>query len=108
MLDKISGAALIAARQRQARTQLLAAIVEQLLIDSKRARDTDAAAMNMQLDGVARRARGQRGIRRGLSRRPQDVASAVREVVRCRLQPSLNLLPTIQQAITNLLTVVRA
>ena len=57
MLDRISGAALIAARQRQARTQLLAAIVEQLLTDSKRARDTDAVVMNMQLtswrDGTA-------------------------------------------------------
>lgn len=57
VLDKISGAALIAARQRQARTQLLASIVEQLLTDSKRARDTDAIVMNMQLtawrDGTA-------------------------------------------------------
>ena len=57
VLDKISGAGLIAARQRQARTQLLAAIVEQFLTDSKRARDADAIAMNMQLttwrDGTA-------------------------------------------------------
>lgn len=57
VLDKISGASLIGARQRQARTQLLASIVEQLLTDSKRARDTDAVAMNMQLttwrDGAA-------------------------------------------------------
>lgn len=49
VLDKISGAVLIGARQRQARTQLLAALVEQLLVDSKRDRDADAAAMNMQL-----------------------------------------------------------
>jgi hypothetical protein len=49
VLDKISGAVLIGARQRQARSQLLAAFVEQLLVDSKRDRDTDAAAMNMQL-----------------------------------------------------------
>lgn len=49
VLDKISGAALIAARQRQARVQLLAGVVEQLLIDTKRARDADVAAMNMQL-----------------------------------------------------------
>jgi hypothetical protein len=49
VLDKISGAVLVAARQRQARVQLLAGVVEQLLIDSKRARDTDATAMNMQL-----------------------------------------------------------
>lgn len=57
VLDKISGAALIAGRQRQARTQLLTAVVEQLLTDAKRARDTDAIAMNMQLtlwrDGAA-------------------------------------------------------
>ncbi|MGH9158557.1 MAG: hypothetical protein ACRD2X_01015 [Vicinamibacteraceae bacterium] len=49
VLDKISGAVLIGARQRQARTQLLVGILEQLLVDSKRVRDTDAAAMNMQL-----------------------------------------------------------
>ena len=49
VLDKISGAGLIAARQRQARAQLRAGIVEQLLVESKRARDTEAAAMNMQL-----------------------------------------------------------
>ena len=49
VLDKISGATLIAARQRQARVQLLAGVVEQLLIDTKRARDADVAAMNMQL-----------------------------------------------------------
>ena len=49
VLDKISGAVLIGARQRQARSQLLAAFVEQLLVDSKRDRDADAAAMNMQI-----------------------------------------------------------
>jgi len=49
VLDKISGAVLIGARQRQARAQLLAGVVEQLLVDSKRTRDADAAAMNMQL-----------------------------------------------------------
>ena len=49
VLDKISGAVLIGARQRQARSQLFAAVVEQLLVDSKRDRDADAAAMNMQL-----------------------------------------------------------
>ena len=49
VLDKISGAVLIGATQRQARLQLLLGIVEQLLVDSKRARDTEAAAMNMQL-----------------------------------------------------------
>ena len=49
VLEKLSGAALIGTRQRQARAQLLVGIVEQLLVDSKRARDTEAAAMNMQL-----------------------------------------------------------
>jgi len=49
ILDKISGGVLIGARQRQARTQLLAAVVEQLAIDSKRTRDTEAATINMQL-----------------------------------------------------------
>lgn len=49
VLDKISGAALIGARQRQARMQLLAGVVEQLLVDSKRTRDTEAAMINSQL-----------------------------------------------------------
>lgn len=49
VLDKISGGVLIGAHQRQARIQLLAAVVEQLAIDGKRARDTEAATMNMQL-----------------------------------------------------------
>ena len=49
VLDKISAAVLIGARQRQARSELLVAFVEQLLVDSKRNRDTDAAVMNMQL-----------------------------------------------------------
>ena len=49
MLDKISGAVLIGARQRQARAQLLTGVVEQLLVEGKRARDTEAATMNMQL-----------------------------------------------------------
>ncbi len=48
VLDKISGAVLIAGRQRQARVQLLTGLVEQLLIDSKRARDTEAAGVAMQ------------------------------------------------------------
>jgi len=57
--DKISGAALIGARQRQARIQFLSGIVEQLLVDSKRARDAEVAAMNMQLGALrdARQAR---------------------------------------------------
>ena len=54
VLDKISGATLIAARQRQARTQLLIGLVEQLAVDTKRERDTHAAALNMQLSQWAR------------------------------------------------------
>jgi hypothetical protein len=49
VVEKLSGATLIAARQRQARAQLLVGIVEQLLVDSKRERDTEASLMNMQL-----------------------------------------------------------
>jgi hypothetical protein len=49
VLDKVSGAVLVGARQRQARVQLLAGIVEELLIDGKRARDTEATAVNMQI-----------------------------------------------------------
>ena len=48
VLDKISGAELIEGRQQQARVQFLTAIVEQLLVDNKRDRDTEAAVMNMQ------------------------------------------------------------
>jgi hypothetical protein len=49
VLDKLSGAALLGARQRQARIQLLVGVLEQLLADSKRARDTDVAALTMQI-----------------------------------------------------------
>lgn len=49
VLDKISGATLIGARQRQARSALLMGLVEQLAVDTKRERDTHAAALNMQL-----------------------------------------------------------
>ena len=49
VLEKISGAELIGTRQRQARAQFLTDIVEQLLVDTKRARDADATALNMQL-----------------------------------------------------------
>ena len=49
VLDKISAAALLEARQKQARLQYLSAIVEQLVVDNKRARDTEAALLNMQL-----------------------------------------------------------
>jgi hypothetical protein len=49
VLDKISAGVLIETRQKQSRLQFLTALVEQLLVDNKRARDTEAAAMNMQL-----------------------------------------------------------
>ena len=49
MLEKISAATLVGARQRQARAQFLTGIVELLLVDTKRARDADATAINMQL-----------------------------------------------------------
>jgi hypothetical protein len=49
VLDKVSAAGLIRAHQQQTRLQLLAALNEQLLVDAKRGRDTEAAAMNMQL-----------------------------------------------------------
>ena len=49
VLDKLSGAVLLETRNRDARMQFLTAIVEQLLVDNKRARDTEAAVMNMQL-----------------------------------------------------------
>ncbi len=49
VLDKISASVLIETRQKQSRLQFLSALVEQLLVDNKRARDTEAALMNMQL-----------------------------------------------------------
>ena len=49
VLDKISGATLIGARQRQARSDLLIGLVEQLVVDTKRDRDTHSAALNMQM-----------------------------------------------------------
>ena len=49
ILDKVNGAVLIGARQRQARIRLLTGVVEQLLVENKRARDTEAVASNMQV-----------------------------------------------------------
>ena len=54
VLDKISGAGLLETRQKQARLRYLTAIVEQLVIDNKRARDTEAAALNMRLRQLQR------------------------------------------------------
>ena len=103
MLDKISGAVLIGARQRQARSQLLAAFVEQLLVDTKRARDTDAAAMNMQLVTWRDRRAANEAFVAGTGDALEDLAAAVDDESEKSMQ--LNLLPTVQQAITNLLTV---
>jgi hypothetical protein len=58
VLDKISAAVLIETRQKQSRLQFLTALVEQLAVDNKRARDTEAAVMNMQL-GRLREDRGE-------------------------------------------------
>lgn|SRR5262249_27796697 len=49
VLDKVSAAGVIRAWQQQARLQLLTALAEQLLVDGKRTRDTEAATMNMRL-----------------------------------------------------------
>lgn len=49
VLDKISGAVLIGGRQRQARAELLEDLLEQLLVDSKRERDSEATILNMQI-----------------------------------------------------------
>jgi hypothetical protein len=54
VLDKMSAASLIRARQQETRMELLTALTEQLLVDSKRDRDTEVAAMNMQLGRLNR------------------------------------------------------
>jgi hypothetical protein len=51
--EKVSGAVLIGARQRQARLQFMLALVEQALIDAKRTRDAEASTMNMQIGKLA-------------------------------------------------------
>jgi hypothetical protein len=52
ILDKISGAQLVEVRDKQVRLQLRAAILEQLLVDSKRRRDAAAVTMNGFLRGL--------------------------------------------------------
>lgn len=47
VLDKLSAAGLIEARQKQQRLQMLTVLTEQLLIEAKRSRDTEAGALNM-------------------------------------------------------------
>jgi hypothetical protein len=54
VLDKVSAASLIRARQQETRLELLTALTEQLLVDSKRDRDTETAVMNMQLGRLTR------------------------------------------------------
>ncbi len=49
VLDKISGAELIAGRQKQARAELLVGVLEQLLVEDKAERDAEVETMNMQL-----------------------------------------------------------
>ena len=49
VLDKVSAATLLETRQKQARLQYLSAIVEQLVVDNKRARDAETGVLNMQL-----------------------------------------------------------
>jgi hypothetical protein len=52
ILDKVAAGALIGRRQDTASNQLLSHALEQLLIRSKRMRDTEATAMNMRLGGL--------------------------------------------------------
>jgi hypothetical protein len=54
VLDKMSAASLIRARQQDTRMELLTALTEQLLVDSKRDRDSEAATMNMQIGRLTR------------------------------------------------------
>jgi hypothetical protein len=56
VLDKVSAAVLIETSQKQSRLEFLTAILEQLAVDNKRARDSDVAAMNMQLARLQRAA----------------------------------------------------
>jgi hypothetical protein len=48
-INQLDGDVLDPSNERQARAELLVGIVEQLLVDSKRSRDTEASLMNMQL-----------------------------------------------------------
>ena len=49
VLDKLTGAVLIGARQRHTRMELLTDLVDQLLVDTKRRRDAEAGALDMQI-----------------------------------------------------------
>src|SRR6185436_1333836 len=52
VLDKVAAGELLARRQDLATNQLLSHALEQLLVRSKRLRDTEAATMNMRLMGL--------------------------------------------------------
>jgi conjugal transfer/entry exclusion protein len=52
VLDKVAAGELLARRQDNATNQLLSHALEQLLVRSKRMRDTEAALMNMRLLGL--------------------------------------------------------
>ena len=52
VLDKIAAGQLLAGRQDMAANQLLSHVLEQLLVRSKRQRDSEAAVMNMRLVGL--------------------------------------------------------
>jgi hypothetical protein len=52
ILDKVAAGELLAHRQDNATNQLLSHALEQLLVRSKRLRDTEAATMNMRLVGM--------------------------------------------------------
>lgn len=52
VLDKIAAGELLARRQDMATNQLMSHALEQLLVRSKRMRDTEAATMNMRLLGM--------------------------------------------------------
>jgi hypothetical protein len=52
ILDKVAAAELLARRQDAAANQLLSATVQQLLVRSKRLRDTEAVTMNMRLTTI--------------------------------------------------------
>jgi hypothetical protein len=52
ILDKVAAGAVIARRQDGAANALLARTLEQMLVRSKRVRDTEAATMNMRLGGM--------------------------------------------------------
>ena len=52
VLDKISAAVLLETRQKQSRLAYLTSLLEHLVIENKRARDTEAAVLNMQVRRV--------------------------------------------------------